>query len=248
MQPDATGGQAGCRRCRTGRGRASRRGSAGPSGGAVRPTRERTVAASRSGSRRGAARRGRGGGGGRTPRAAVRRRSAGPGDGTAPSSRTRRRESRGLGVDHAGRGLLPQGGPRLLAPVRPPRRRSARRCSSSVAPAVIRSARRSARRRAAAGTPAWPQTRRRARWRPTLPLLGPARPGAWPSARSDASPSDSGTALSSLGPRVTPAPSSRRNSPPPHHDSTAPKPRSAPRDATSGADVGDRSVVRRTPS
>ncbi len=43
--------------------------------------------------------------------------------------------------------------PACSAVARPPRNRSARRCSSSVAPAVIRSARRSALRRAASGSP-----------------------------------------------------------------------------------------------
>lgn len=62
------------------------------------------------------------------------------------------RQSGRLGVDHAGRRLLPEPVPRLIGRHQPPRSRSASRSSNSCAPPVIRSARRSARRRAASGS------------------------------------------------------------------------------------------------
>lgn len=62
------------------------------------------------------------------------------------------RQSGRLGIDHAGRCLLPEPVPRLIGRRQPPRSRSASRSSNSCAPPVIRSARRSARRRAASGS------------------------------------------------------------------------------------------------
>ena len=97
------------------------------------------------------------------------------------------RQSRSLGVDHAGRGLLPQSVPDCSAAASPPRSRSPSRCSSSVAPAVIRPALRSARRLAAsgsallAGVPASPSL-------PSFSTARSRRPSSHFSAQSGARP------------------------------------------------------------
>ncbi|GAA2785166.1 hypothetical protein GCM10019017_32790 [Streptomyces showdoensis] len=125
--------------------------SAVPSGGAVSPTLVRTVAASGPGSRSADSQ-------ARSRRwvsahsSRSRTGQPGPEPGIVPSSRTRPASPGACASTMRAAVSSHSPGPDRSAAARPPRSRSASRCSNSCAPAVIRAARRSARRRAASGS------------------------------------------------------------------------------------------------